>query len=101
MPSVNRVTQKILKHKNKYVIFYSEWCKYSQNAIELLKNKNIPYRGYIIENIVPNDNIQLLLNKLARNKDITNFNSSHRTRPIIFKHGKFLGGYTELNQDLE
>lgn len=92
-------TKKILKHKDKYVIFYSEWCSYSMRALKLLQSKGVPYRAYVIEKVSPDFSVMLML--LNKSKEKNGFRSGHTTRPIIFKHGKFLGGYTELAKDLE
>ena len=81
-----------------YIIFYSTWCGYSQKAIELLKDKNVKFKGYIIENI--DGDMTVLLNKLIKNKDIIKFNSEHKTRPIIFYNKIFIGGYSELKNKL-
>ncbi len=37
-----------------------------------------------------------LLDTLNQYSYLTNFNSSHVTKPIIFINGKFIGGSTEL-----
>ena len=82
-----------------YVIFYSYWCAYSLNAIQLLKDKQVQYKGYNIDKI--NGKMNTVLHYLEITKDITKFKSSHTSRPIIFKYSQFLGGYTELKRDFE
>ena len=86
------------EYSDYYIIFYSTWCGYSQKAIELLKDKNVKFKGYIIENI--DGDMTVLLNKLIKNKDIIKFNPEHKTRPIIFYNKKFIGGYSELKNKL-
>jgi glutaredoxin len=89
------IHNKLLKYKDVYIIFYSDSCGYSTNALELLRNNKLKYKGYEIENIPGGFNF--LLSKLKSNKQITNFDENHTTRPIIFYKGKFIGGYTELS----
>jgi glutaredoxin len=93
-------TSKILKYKtyDKYIIFYKKTCIYCENALELLKRKNLNYRSYNVEKI---GGIQTVLENLKANKSQLNFDVSHKTVPIIFKHGKFIGGFTELNKLLK
>ena len=43
-------TKKILNNSDKYIIFYYKWCGYSMKAIDLLKQKKVPFKGYIINN---------------------------------------------------
>lgn len=92
----DKIIKAILENEDKYVIFYSNWCGYSMNAIELLKDNKLPFNGYNIDKI----GMSNLLNSLIKNKVKVEFNEEHKTRPIIFKYGKFLGGYTELYNSL-
>ena len=90
----NVFVQKILDNKNKYIIFYSKWCGPSQNAIKLLKEKNVCFKGYIIDKI--DNGISELLNNLKEHSNLIHFKKTHKTRPLIFKNGKFIGGYDNL-----
>ena len=90
----------VKKNNDKYIIFYSDRCPYSNDAIDLLKQKNIVFKGYNINNIEKiNGSIKKIISYFIGNKSI-DFNDNHKTIPIIFKYGKFLGGYTELCKDL-
>lgn len=89
----NKFIKKILENSDKYVIFYSDWCGYSIKAIELLKQLEIPFKGYIIEDI---GGMNKLLSSLIQKHKKINFDPNHKTRPIIFNKGVFLGGYSEL-----
>lgn len=62
--------------------------------MSILLNNKISHKGYDIEKI--NGGINVLLNCLIKKKNLTNFNPMHKTRPIIFLNGKFIGGYDEL-----
>ena len=79
-----------------YVIFFVRGCPYCENSLQLLRDKNLPYKGYDISTI--NGNMQKLLEVLKQNADIVSFDPSHSTKPIIFLNGKFIGGYDQLSQ---
>ncbi len=68
-----------------FTIYYSNECKYCRLALELLRKKRANFRAVEI------DDFGALLKKLGAQVPQT-----HRTKPIIFKDGKFLGGYTDL-----
>ncbi len=91
---INRFVQKALA-PNKYVIFYSDWCGYSNKALELLRTKNVPYKRYIIDEIKTIRTVEELVQKLSVNTSLQ-VNTSHKTRPIIFYDGRFIGGYSDL-----
>ena len=78
-----------------YVIFQNDWCKYSRDAVDLLKKKKQNYKKY---------NIGCELNKLVdffkKEKDI-NFSKDYNTRPLVFYKGGFTGGYTDLVKHLK
>ena len=95
----NKFVDKILKNNDKYIIFYSDWCTYSNDAIALLNKANVPYKGYKIENLGVDKKV--FLDKLKEGKDMISYDPSHTTRPLIFKYGKFLGGYNELMRDIK
>ncbi|MBA42716.1 MAG: hypothetical protein CMF62_01760 [Magnetococcales bacterium] len=96
--NLDKFTRKIQENKGLYTIFYSEWCTYSIKALELLKTKNISFKGYKIDKI--NGSIQELLSKLINTRNITGYNPNHKTRPLIFYNDgnkiNFIGGYTDL-----
>lgn len=83
----------ILKNKG-YTIFYSGGCPYSEQAVELLEKKKLSFKGYIVEKHW--NNKHELLDIFIKNKNKIAFDVNHRTKPIIFKNGKFIGGYAEL-----
>mgnify|MGYP001434436943 CR=1 FL=1 len=87
-----KILNKINNKNLDFVIFYSDWCQYSINALNLMKEKNNSFKAYKIDKI----KIDNLLKYLKKTKDKTNFDENHKTRPIIFKKGIFLGGYTDL-----
>lgn len=90
---------KIKKYNNSYVIFYSKWCKYSIKALEILQNKKLEHRRYDIEKVSNND-FNYLLKSFNRYSNEIEFNKSHKTRPIIFYKGKFIGGCSDLEEHL-
>lgn len=96
----DKFTDKIIKNKDNdlFIIFYSDWCKYSMKAIDLLKNSKLSFKGYKIDKI--RGKLERLLHNLQKYANITAFDIKHRTRPIIFYHGRFIGGYSELYHHL-
>jgi len=91
---VDKYTSKIIANDDKFIIFYSEWCRYSMEAIKLLKTYKLPFKGYKIENI--KGGIQVILASFNKNSTILDFPCTHNTRPVIFYKGKYIGGYTQL-----
>lgn len=96
---MDKFTRKICKNKNIYIIFYSDWCMYSIKALKLLQKHKKPFKGYIIEKLTID--IKDILDKLKKTSKITNFDCNHKTRPIIFYNGKYIGGYDKLYNLLE
>lgn len=80
--------------KNLFVIFYSPSCDPCKNAIKLLQNKKVSFKGYNIDNIKGGKD--KLLYCLKSQKNITKFDETHETKPIIFYKGKFIGGFSDL-----
>ena len=91
--------EKIAKHGDKYVLFYSDWCTWSNKALDLLKRSGVPYRAYLIEKIVKDD-LPRLQRHFSEDSGRNSFVASHKTRPIVFKNGSFLGGYDQLAKDI-
>lgn len=87
-------TDKIIKNENIAIIFYNDWCKYSQASLKILKNKKIKYKGYNIDKI--NGGLETLLEYLSKTKDSTGYDTNYKSRPVIFYKKKFIGGYYEL-----
>lgn len=83
------------QNENTYVVLYREGCPYSQRALALLKKKNKPYKGYIIDRTEQKNIADCLSEKKEINKD-----SKHTTVPMIFYRGKFIGGFSELSKQL-
>ena len=93
----DKIIDKIVSNNNKYIIFYSKWCGYSMKALDLLRLKKVEYKGYNIDKI--NGGMSRLL-EIFNNNSLLSFDNSHKTRPIIFFNGKFIGGYTDLEKIL-
>ena len=93
---MDKYNKKIISYKSSdiYVIFYSPKCKYSVDALELMKHKNKSFKGYNVDKI--HGGFGKLLNYLTNNKQSTGFLETHKTKPIIFHKGNFIGGFTEL-----
>jgi glutaredoxin len=87
-----KILNKINNKNLDFVIFYSDWCQFSINALNLMKRNKKSFKAYKIDKIKMDN----LLKYLKTTKNKTNFDENHKTRPIIFKKGIFLGGYTDL-----
>lgn len=77
------------------IILYSDWCRYSQNALSLLNKKRVPHTSIEIDKI--DASMDEIRSKIAK-ANIKGFDGSHSTRPMIFMGGKFIGGFTELEK---
>ena len=96
----NPIINKILTaDDNTYVIFFVYECPYCRRALEMLRKYNIKYKGYNINDI--KGGMPELLQVLNSNAEIIGFNTSHRTKPIIFLNKKFIGGSDDLAKHLE
>ncbi len=94
----DKYTRKIMENAENdiFIVFYSDWCKYSTDVIQLLERNDMSYKGYQIDKI--KGGMDRLLKFLIQSKDQTDFDPMHNTRPIIFYRGKFIGGYTEMRR---
>jgi hypothetical protein len=86
--------QKIAKHSDKFVLFYSKWCGYSVKALKRLQESRVPHRAYVIDDI--SSNIGPLLEHLQEGATVHGFPKSHKTRPIIFRNGVYFGDSDKL-----
>lgn len=94
---MNPIIDKIINaDRDVFVIFFTYGCHYSEQALDLLRQSNVLYKGYDISDI--NGQMPKLLEILNENAKLIGFDSNHRTRPIIFLNGKFIGGYNELSK---
>lgn len=78
--------------KDVYVVFYDPGCPWCRKALSAVKDKK-----HI--NILISSMPALLKELNARASEI-NFKASHRTKPLIFYNGSFIGGFTELDKFL-
>ena len=94
MEHIDKLYKKINKN-NKYVlVFGKSTCRYCKEAIKYLKENNIPYKYYKIDEYY---NIFFkILEKLNKKHQDILYDSNHKTYPIIFINKKFIGGYSEL-----
>lgn len=101
MEICDKYTRKILKYKDLdlYIVFYSNWCPYCKMTFELLKSKEKSFKGYNIEKI--DGQLNKLLECFNYNKEKIHFKETHKTRPIIFFKGNYLGGYDKLKSKLK
>lgn len=83
---------------NTYIIFFVPTCRYSQLALQTLRNNNLSYKGYDIGEIT--GGMPELLRVLNKNAALFQFDTDHKTKPIIFFNGKFIGGADDLSDRL-
>lgn len=89
------IIKKIIEaDKDTYVIFFVYGCGYCNRALDLIRKKKVAYKGYDINEL--EGKFPKLLKVLNDNAQTIGFKATHRTKPIIFKNGKFIGGMTEL-----
>lgn len=70
-----------------WYIYGANWCPYCTNATKLLNKKNIAYKFVNIDDY--DGSLDYLREK--------GFN----TIPVIYKNGKYIGGYTCLKKKLK
>jgi len=103
--SSSSLEQKILNkitraNDDTYVIFFKRGCPYCSAALKELRKSKSKYKGYDIDKI-PQIGLTGLLDIFVRNKSEIGFDSSHRTIPIVFYDGTYVGGSEELIQRLQ
>lgn len=93
----NKYFRKIIKYKTSdtFVVFYRKTCPYSIGALNKLKTNKLSYKGYAVGSVEKINKSKLIENLKNISKDI-NYNVNHDTFPIIFRKGKFIGGFSEL-----
>jgi glutaredoxin len=68
------------------------------SAIKLLKSNDIQYKKYNLDTF--EGGLEHVLDCLIEYKDVVNFDPKHKTRPLVFYKGKFIGGFRELKETL-
>lgn len=69
-------------------IYGAEWCNYCKKAKTLAQTQNLPFEWKNVEDLNIYEELQL-----AR--------PGYKTIPQIFWDGRYVGGYTELAQEVE
>jgi glutaredoxin len=90
-----RCVEKVKKHKDKLVIFYSPWCPYSKDAVSLARQSGLGYRNYDVDNVP--GGFKSILDIFVTRKNEVGFNANYKTRPLVFYKGNFIGGFNELS----
>lgn len=92
----DKIIKKILDASPEtYVIFFDYGCRYSENALDLLRKSGSKYKGYQIIDI--DGGLSYLTDMLSKHADMFQFDLDHKTKPVIFLNKKFIGGYSELS----
>ena len=96
---VKKLYKKITNENKEIVMFGLSDCIYCKKTLQLLKKNKITYKYYSID-----DYFNLFFKVLVEvAKYFPNFeiNIDHKTVPVIFYKGKFIGGFTEISQYLK
>lgn len=80
------------KNNQYFIVFYSKSCSYCIKTFDLLRNKKKSYKGYNVDQIGLNH----FTDEFIKNSKQLNYDVSHKTKPIIFYKGQFIGGYDQL-----
>lgn len=83
-------------NNNYFVVFGLSTCIFCKNTLKLLKDNNIKYKYYLIDNFY-NLFFKTFIDLSDKYPEL-NIDSTHKTVPVIFYNGKFIGGYTNLKQ---
>ena len=79
--------KQIVSVEYEYILYGKESCIYCKEAVQMLKTRNKNYKYVEIKNDKQLETLYNIIDKKTNN---------YRYFPIIFKNGKFIGGYTEL-----
>ena len=79
--------------KDEWTIYGADWCGFCKAAVDLLNHKKIEYVYHDVDNLNG-------FNKNDVKKLLAESTTNHKTIPIIFRNGVFLGGYTDLKKYL-
>lgn len=98
MVSSEAAIKKIYQYPDTYIIFFTYECPYCQKALAILKESDVPYKGYNLNDI--DGGQQSFLKQLNYQKMLDDYNKSHnvvhQTRPFIFYNQQFIGGLSDL-----
>ncbi len=89
-----KLYNKIIKNNSHVVLFGLSTCGYCKAALNYLKNKEIPFKFYNIKEYY--GIFFKILQNVIKNHPELGININHRTIPVIFANGKFIGGYNDL-----
>jgi len=70
----------------KYSVYGEEWCGFTQRAQALLRERQLPYQYSNLGD--------------ERAKFAQRYADGHRTMPIVFHKGQFIGGFEQLKNYL-
>lgn len=91
---------KIRKYNDRYVVFFDWGCPYSEEAIKLLTASKLPYRSYEISGFSTLPDLVGYFSQKDIQKEV-GYSPSHKTKPIVFYKGQFIGGCSELKKHLQ
>jgi len=82
-----------LVDKNRFTVIAKHGCPLCRMAKSLLDDKKLPYSFVQFEDLKEDDKSEILIYAMK--------NYNHRSFPIVFSKGKFVGGYEELKSKLD
>ena len=77
-----------------YIIYVRSGCMYCNNAIELVKNKGLNANIINCDAFINKDKEEFI--KYMKNI----IGKEYRYMPMIFKNNKFIGGFNELEKNI-
>jgi len=89
---MGKALKKINEYKDKdlYVVFYSSMCGYSNALINFLKEHKISFKAYDFAGKQPD--FLDIIKEFNDNAKELKFDTNHKTKPVVFFKGKFVGG---------
>jgi glutaredoxin len=72
-----------------WTVYGCSWCPYNKKARSLLESKEIMYYYYDVE-------LEPFNSRENYKKMMSNYIGNHMTTPAIFKDGKLIGGFSNL-----
>ncbi len=92
-----KYSNKVIKNREQdmFIIYYKSTCPYSRNALSLLQQKKVEFKGYDVGKRI--DGKEKAISCFLSNKELQ-FPDTFSTVPMIFYKGKFIGGFDKLNE---
>jgi glutaredoxin len=94
LTKAQQMLEKIKFNNDTFLIFGLDSCTYCKKTLEFVNKNSLQFKYYSMDKYYP---IFIpILQKLSELDNKLNIDQSHRTFPVIFYNGKFVGGYSSL-----